>query len=103
MSHQGGKGGGGICILGMSETMCVCVFVCECVCLCVYVCVCACVCVCVYACACVHKNDSGNHFPPRHAYVLGTVPLHRVRPTRLRYGVATISRLLKIVGLFCRI
>ena len=31
---------------------------------------------------------------------MSTVPLHRARSTSSRYGVATISRLLKIVGLF---
>ena len=34
---------------------------------------------------------------------MGTVPLLRIYSNGLRYGVATISRLHKIVGLFCRI
>jgi len=34
--------------------------------------------------------------------VLGTAPLDRVHSTGLRYGVAWISRLLKIIGLFCK-
>jgi len=57
--------------------VCVCVFVCmcACVCVCVRVCVCVCMCVCVYACVCL---------------------------TTRSYELATISRLLKITGLFCR-
>jgi len=31
-----------------------------------------------------------------------TVSLHEVRGTSLRYGVAMTSRLLKIIGLFCK-
>jgi len=76
----------------------------SCVYVCVYVCVCVrererekerakekereqesvrmCVCVCMYMCICVHVCLC-------------------VAPSR--YGVATISRLLKIIGLFCRI
>jgi len=60
------------------------------VCVCVFVCVWIywvlsedipiCVCVCVFICMCVSKGTQ-----------------------RARMGVATISRLLKIPGLFCRI
>jgi len=50
-------------------------WVCGCVCVCVCVCVCACVCVCV--CVCMLSESC--------------------------YGVAAISRLLEIIGLFCRI
>jgi len=58
-----------------------------CTCMRVRVRACACVCVCVhaYACACVY------------IYVFVCVCVY------IRCGVATISRLLKIIGLFCRI
>jgi len=56
-----------------------------CVCMCVYVCVCVCVCVCVSVCVC--DNTCRHRHKCRH---------------RHRYGVASISRLLKIVGLFCK-
>ena len=46
----------------------------------------------------VRIRDS--HYAVELSVVMGTVPLHRVRSTGLRYGVASISRLLKIVCLF---
>ena len=58
-------------------------FVCMCMCLCVCVCVCVCVCARVSVHVCVGM---------------------RVRRWEGEcYGVASISRLLKIIGLFCRI
>jgi len=36
------------------------------------------------------------------AFVVGAVPLNRLCSTGLRYGVASISRLLEIIGLFCK-
>src|SRR4029434_3066839 len=38
---------------GLTECVCVCVWVCVCVCVCVWMCVCVCVCVCVCLCVCV--------------------------------------------------
>ena len=38
-----------------------------------------------------------------HAFVVCTVPLPRACSTDVRYGVATISTLLKIIGLFGKI
>jgi len=58
------------------------VFVAVCVCMCVSISVCVCVCVCV--CACMKIEGK---------YSVDT----------LHYGVATISRLLEMIGLFCRI
>ena len=40
---------------------------------------------------------------PARAFVVGAVPLDRVRSNSLRYGVAMIIRLFKIIYLFCRI
>jgi len=37
-----------------------------------------------------------------HVFLIGTVPLYRVCSTGLGYGVATIRRLFKIIGLFCK-
>ena len=84
--------------------VCVCVFVCVCVCVCVwvcvrvclclclclfvclfvcvYVCVCACVCACVLCCKRFLESQLNNRYTT--------------------HGVATISRLLKIIGLFCK-
>jgi len=63
-----------------------------CVCVCVLSVLCMC-CVCVYVCMCVHMSvcecDFLPHWPP-----------HLPAP---RYGVATVSRIDKIIGLFCRI
>jgi len=66
---------------------CVCVCVCEFECECVGVCVCEfeCECVCVCVCVCV----------PLYANKIGQYSI-------IAYGVATISRLLKIIGLFCK-
>jgi len=55
-----------------------------------YACVCVCVCKCVRVCACAHT-----HSPRGELEVASRSPRG--------YGVATISRLLKITGLFCRI
>jgi len=55
-----------------------------CVCACVRVCVCVCVCVCVQG----FLGGGGEVCGPR---------------LEILYGLATISRLLKIIGLFCRI
>jgi len=54
--------------------------------MCVYVCVCVCMCVCVCVCVCVFVS---------HLLILTRAPIHS-------YGVATISRLLKSIGLFCK-
>ena len=63
-------------IFAASEILCMCVCVYVCMCVCVYVCMCVCVCV-------PDKGDCSYD---------------------VWYGgVATISRLLQIIGLFCRI
>jgi len=84
--------------------VCVRVFVCVCVCVCVSiveeevdvliqvcssVCVCVCMCMCMCVCVCVVRIFWGS-------LALSGLNL------RVRYGVATISRLLKIIGLFCK-
>jgi len=58
----------------------VCVSVCECMCMCMCVRVCVCVCLCVYVREKVLECEA-----------------------QFSYGVASSSRLLKIIGLFCRI
>jgi len=94
----------------------VCVHVRVCMCSCMYVCVCVCVCVCVGVCAswiCSQLTLAD--------YANLPVCVHVCLCVRVcvcvcmcvfvcvcvswicRYGVATISRLLKIIGLFCRI
>ena len=72
--------------------LCCSVCVLQCVCVCVAVCVCVCVCVCVFtrACLCVFA----------HVYFFFS-------PFCVGVGIkvwgGTISRILKIIGLFCRI
>ena len=87
----------------------VCVCGCECwharmyVCACVRVCVCACVCMCVHVCACVCLCMSWGHGAVDKAIFQKKV---NKRPFCVRcfiYGVATDSRIDKIIGLFCRI
>jgi len=60
------------------------------------VCVCVCVCACVSLCA-----DPSEDVFERVSTCLMSVDLSK--GTRIPYGVATISRLLKTIGLFCRI
>jgi len=109
----------------------VCVYVCVCVCVCVcvraragaaysymYICVCVCFCVCIYLCACTR--------PPRERgcvhgcrcmslcvcartcvcvcmYACDFVCFYQDACKRKNvYGVATISRMLKNIGLFCK-
>ena len=76
--------------------MAVCGSVLQCVAVCCSVLQCVAVCCnvlqCVAACCSVLQCAASV------AFVVGTVPLDRVRSTSLR-----ISRLLKIAGLFCRI
>jgi len=61
-------------------------------CVCVCVCVCACVCVCTCACARVYVQVS----------FIGLACVHTLAH-RYVYRVATVSRIDKIIGLFCRI
>ena len=73
--------------------VCVCVRVCVCACVGVRLCVCVCVCVCVCAglCVCVFVwNDQCE------------VRCKTVGDWCITHEVATISRLLKIIGLFCK-
>jgi len=72
--------------------MCVCVCVCACVCVFAYGCVCVCVCVFVYVCVCVCVCLRV------FVYICSAK-----EPYKSNYGVAMISRLLKIIGLFYRI
>ena len=80
--------------------VCVCVCVCGCVCVCVYVCVCVCVCAST-------MRDRPHLFVydlfVYHLFMiiyLFIVNLCICELTLIPYGVATISRLLKIKGLF---
>jgi len=82
--------------------VCVCVCVCVCVlyvricvymrvCVCVNVCVCVCVCVSVCVRECVER------------YTCKQVTLKQKNAhSQSTYGVAATSRLLKIIGLFCK-
>ena len=74
------------------------VYVCACVCMCVRVrvYVCACVCVCVYVCARV-SDEGRSQCPPSFL-----IPYRKIGVLSIRYGGATISRLLKIIRLFCK-
>ena len=56
-------------------------------------------------CACTQRPLTSTHCDTlQHAPMQRNAPHHTATQChRLRYGVATISRLLKIVGLFCRI
>jgi len=79
--------------------------VCVCVCVCVRVCVCVCMCVCVRVCVrervlvylCVDKQPT----PIEHSS--NNVESESILLSAYAYGVATISRLLKDIGLFCNI
>jgi len=80
------------------------------VCVCVCVCVCACLCVChdlLHITFCTHETlhhtwNSAHHLPhawyPTFSHI--TLTYHLVPPTR--NGVATVSRIDKIIGLFCK-
>jgi len=72
----------------MCVCMCVCLYVCVYVCVfvCVYVCVCVCMCVCMRELVCVI-----------HVYII------HAHACNVCCGVATVSRIDKIIGLFCRI
>jgi len=59
---------------------------------CVYIYVCVCVCVFARACVCVRAR-----------VCVCAIMYQQLHTCMLMYGVATISRLLKIIGLFCRI
>jgi len=71
----------------------VCVYVCVYVCVCVCVCACVCVCVCVFVFVCVRASRTDLH-------TLLRVDMLRRSCEGHIYGVATISRLLQIIGLF---
>jgi len=81
--------GGGIYIC-----VCVCVCVCVCASVCVFACGCVCVCVCVFVYVCVCVCVCLRVF----VYICSAK-----EPYKSNYGVAMISRLLKIIGLFYRI
>ena len=82
------------CVCAWSVCVCVCADQCVCVCVCVCVCACVCVCVCVFVCVCARVC----------VRVRANSISTQKRPTCYPpcYGVATISRLLKIIGLFCK-
>jgi len=64
------------------------IYICTCVCVCVCVCVRVCVCVCTQVTNRVYSTEEVvNIFSVRHACA---------------YGVATVSSIDKIIGLFCR-
>ena len=67
--------------------------------MCVCACVCACVCVCVWERD--GESDRERESKRKRERVTHSIYIHVSRMGC--YGVATISRLLKIVGLFCRI
>jgi len=115
-----------MCVRARGVCVCVCVCVCErerqCVCLCVCACVHIHVRVCVRVCVRESVCDSqeswphmvGCHGPDNTFPCTSHGPLHTsaaaLRCTILTkqnpkstYGVATMSRRLKIIGLFCRI
>jgi hypothetical protein len=96
--------------------LCVCVCVCACVYMCVYVCACVCVCVCVCVRACGHacavcmcvsvcicvrvcmRVCAWFHFlVSACAYTTG-----QIMSQYCYYGVASISRIDTIIGLFCK-
>ena len=105
---------------------CVCVRERGCVCVCVWmritlcntpmrVCVRERACVCVCVCACIRMKYTRKlsfrgyahihtHTRSLVTYQSDTLPIIPIQTMSLRvYGVATISRLLKMIGLFCRI
>ena len=115
--------------VNMSVCVCACVWSYACVCMCVCMCVCTCVCVCArprvcntlqHTCNNCQPLTRGNIFP---AILLSVKKQRLTRPFHISdvthsyvgreftvldaficvYEVATICRLLKIVGLFCRI
>jgi len=73
--------------------------VCECVCVCV--CVYKCVCVCVRAC--VRARARVCLYLHMCVYVFAGKYTQLYLLFYFEYGVATISRLVKIISLFCRI
>jgi len=75
--------------------------VCVCVCVCVSVCVCVCVCMCMCVCVCVSVHCYRPHMFKRRRWGSNRRK-GSFEPTSTCYGVATISRLLKIIGLFRR-
>jgi len=77
----------------------VCVWVGVCVCVCVGVCVCVCVFVCV--CVCVSVCDLAVVLDIDEVD-LNSYIKHIREGCSVLYGVATISRLLKNIGLFCK-
>jgi len=109
-----------VCVY-MSVCVCVCVCVCVymsvclcvCVCVCVYMSVCLCVCVSVCPCVCVRVSVSKHQSVSEDVSDCNTGgfrlqhrgSLHIKHPwcRSACYGVATMSRRLKITGLFCRI
>jgi len=96
--------------------MCLCLCQCKCLCLCLRLCLCLCLCLCacmrvyVRVCVCVYVCVGVYTLPGsrlRDAATLscdgGKRDIWRPNPHTPRYyGVATISRLLKILGLFCK-
>jgi len=71
-------------------------------CACAHVCMCVCACVCVSVHICIYLYLYLSYV---YTHMLSLAALVRRSCTRFQitYGVATVSRLLKIIGLFCRI
>jgi len=100
-------------VRGVCMFVCVCGCVCMCVCVCVYLCVCVCVFVCLRVCACVcvwktHSRDPIIGLISVFVCVCACVFVREKLILIIRLilfahiWMATISRLLKIIGLFCK-
>jgi len=95
------------------EKLCLCMCVCVCMCVLVYMSVCACMRVCAKkyvspqkSCVCPQKNPL---YAQQKLCISTKEPITLMKhawwfkKALYTYGVATIRRLLKIIGLFCRI
>ena len=98
--------------------MCVCVHACVCVCVCGRTCVCVCVCLCVFVCVCACNRSTRCCKKTKsikcqatfrcvhiriHIYTHICIYVNNRTQSEDVYGVATVSRINKIMGLFCRI
>jgi len=79
-----------------------CVSLCMCVCVCVCVCVCLCLCVCEAAVCCSNTSNHTDTDTRAHTHTHTHTHTQTHMLYTCRYGVASISTLLKIIGLFCK-
>jgi len=109
----------------MCMCMCVCMCTCTCMCMCIYMCTCICMCMCMHMCmcmcmctyVCVHANVchlcrplSSTQIGLRAYVCVSLCVCVRVFAyvsvfvcvSVSKYRVATIRRLLQIIGLFCK-